>query len=145
MNNFMRKLHGADDDADTVKKAGSKNETHGNAKEKKAAAGALPKGVKTVPEVRTGGRNQVKGVTQSNTRNGDGKPRRNQSGDKAKQSSNGKRNRSPKGESEKSSEPVPTEEPPKTVTQEVVEEITISEVKPETIVAEADKKEEEPA
>ena len=54
MNNFMRKLHGADDDADTSKKAngGSKNETNGNAKDKKAATGAVAKGVKTVPEVK---------------------------------------------------------------------------------------------
>ena len=111
MNNFMRKLHGADDDADTGGKkanAGSKNETHGNAKDKKAATGALPKGVKTVPEVKQGGRNQTKGASQMNTRNGDVKPHRNQSGEKTKQSSNGKRkNRSPKGESEKSSEPIP--------------------------------------
>jgi len=48
MNNFMRKLHGADDDADTGKKAntGSKNDTHGNAKDKKAATGAVTKGAK---------------------------------------------------------------------------------------------------
>jgi hypothetical protein len=54
MNNFMRKLHGADDDADTSKKAnvGSKNDINGNAKDKKAATGAVAKGVKTVPEVK---------------------------------------------------------------------------------------------
>lgn len=65
MNNFMRKLHGADDDADSNKKAngGSKNDTNGNAKDKKAATGAVAKGVKTVPEVKQGGRNQAKGAT----------------------------------------------------------------------------------
>jgi len=60
MNNFMRKLHGADDDADTGKKAntGSKNDTHGNAQDKKAATGAVTKGAKTFPEeVKRGGRN----------------------------------------------------------------------------------------
>ena len=111
MNNFMRKLHGADDDADTSGKkanAGSKNDTHGNAKDKKAATGALPKSVKTVPEGKQSGRNQTKGGSQMNTKIGDSKPRLNQSGEKAKQSSIGKRkNRSPKGESEKSSDPIP--------------------------------------
>lgn len=64
MNNFMRKLHGADDDADTSKKAnvGSKNDINGNAKDKKAATGAVAKGVKTVPD-KYGGRNQAKGAT----------------------------------------------------------------------------------
>jgi len=42
----MRKLHGADDDADTGKKTntGSRNDNHGNAKDKKAATGANTKG-----------------------------------------------------------------------------------------------------
>lgn len=55
------------------------------------------------------------------TRNGEGKSRPNQSGDKTKQSSNGERkNRSPKEESEKSAEPIPQEEPIRVQQEEVV-------------------------
>lgn len=80
------------------------------------------------------------------TRNGEGKSRPNQSGDKTKQSSNGERKtRSPKEESEKSVEPIPQEEPIRVQQEEVVEEIVISEIKPEVTVTDTEVQEEEPA